>query len=87
MKRNNNNPRAPLEEPYRDWAKRDAEQAGYEINSEEAVPVCCTFIRNGPRPGPPLAGPGPVLFDGRAAVLALVGFLLAVLAVVAFFLG
>lgn len=87
MKRNNNNPRPPLEEPYRDWANRDAEQAGYRINSEEAVPECYTFIRRGPRPGPPLAGPGPRLFPGREIVLAWVALCLVALVFVAFFLA
>lgn len=82
-----NNPRPPLDEPYRDWAIRDASQAGYGINSEEAFPQCYTFIRKGPRPGPSLDGPAPRLFPGRQIVLVWVAICLVAIAMVAFFLG
>lgn len=84
-----NKPRQPLEEPYRDWAIEDARRNGYEPSpgADDPVHGIIGFIRKGPRPGPPLAGPGHVLFDGRAAVLALVALLFAALALVAFFLA
>lgn len=81
------NPRPPLEEPYRDWAKRDAERAGYKVNSEYVAPLSVSFIRKGPRPGPPLDGPAPRLFPGREIVRAWARILVASVVLVAFFLA